>query len=239
MRKPLLAWVCSLLLSTFLFEGARAQLTSVNEGFDTVGSAGPPATGIFAAGWLTMNNSSPIGDHNWGQGIPPGMTDALGANAQSGAPNSFIQTDFNAGLAGSSAIVSDWLITPVLLLENGATMSFYTQASPTNTQFPNELQVFESQSGSSTVNAGSTAASPGGDFTIQLLDINPGATIPSGTTGGYPTTWTQFTFTISGLSAPTDGRFGFRFICRTTTPMERSSESIPSRSRIRQWSFVQ
>jgi hypothetical protein len=34
---------------------------------------------------------------------------------------------------------------------------------------------------------------------------------PSGAPGGYPTTWTQFTFTISGLSAPTDGRFGFRF----------------------------
>src|SRR5208282_4546167 len=166
------------------------------------------------SGWVITNNSSPLGDHNWGQGIPatpPGQLDSLGANAQSGAPNSFIQTDFNAGVPGSGAIVSDWLITPVLLLENGATMSFYTQASPTNTQFPNELQVWESQSGLSTVNVGSTAANPGGDFTIQLLDINPGAVNPSGTPGGYPTTWTQFTFTISGLSAPTDGRFGFRF----------------------------
>jgi hypothetical protein len=133
------------------------------------------------------------------------------ANAQSGAPNSFNQTDFMAGIAGSGAIVSDWLITPVVLLENGATMSFYTQAGPTDTQFPNEHQVWESQSGSSTVNVGSTATSPGGDFTIKLLDINPGATNPSGSTGGYPTAWTQFTFTISGLSATTDGRFGFRF----------------------------
>ena len=140
----------------------------------------------------------------------------MGANAQSGAANSFIQTNFNAGIVGTGNIVSDWLITPVLLLENGATMSFYTQASPSNPDFGNELQVWESRSGSSTVNVGSTAASPGGDFTVQLLDINPGATIPSGTTGGYPTTWTEYTFTISGLSAPTDGRFGFRFYLPNT-----------------------
>jgi autotransporter-associated beta strand protein len=200
-----------LILSALATGTAHAQLTSLTEGFDTVGSSGPPATGIFASGWVVTNNSSPLGNHDWGQGIPPGQLNSLGANAQSGAPNSFIQTDFQAGQAGSGAIVSDWLITPVLLLENGATMSFYTQASPANTQFPNELQVWESQSGSSTVNVGSTAPNPGGDFTVELLDINPGATNPSGSTGGYPTTWTQFTFTISGLSAPTDGRFGFRF----------------------------
>jgi autotransporter-associated beta strand protein len=58
---------------------------------------------------------------------------------------------------------------------------------------------------------GFNLAEPRGDFTIELLDINPGATNPSGAPGGYPTTWTQFTFTISGLSATTDGRFGFRF----------------------------
>jgi autotransporter-associated beta strand protein len=204
MRKSLLAALFSFLLSAFLIEVARAQLTSLSEGFDDV-------TTLPGAGWVITNNSSPLGNHNWAQGIPPPGLDTLGANAQSGAPNSFIQTDFNAGLPGSGAIVSDWLITPVLSLENGATMSFYTQASPANTTFPNELQVWESLSGSGTVNVGSTAASPGGDFTIKLLDINPGATNPSGAPGGYPTTWTQFTFTISGLSATTDGRFGFRF----------------------------
>jgi hypothetical protein len=130
MRKSFLTGLFSLLLTTFLIETARAQLTSLTEGIDTVGSSGPPATGIFAAGWLTINNSSPIGNHNWSQGIPPGRKNSLGVNAQSGPPNSFIQTDFNAGLPGSGGIVSDWLITPVPLLENGATMSFYTQASP-------------------------------------------------------------------------------------------------------------
>jgi hypothetical protein len=133
MRKSLLAALFSFLLSAFLIEVARAQLTSLSEGFDDV-------TTLPGAGWVITNNSSPLGNHNWAQGIPPPGLDTLGANAQSGAPNSFIQTDFNAGLPGSGAIVSDWLITPVLSLENGATMSFYTQASPANTTFPNELQ---------------------------------------------------------------------------------------------------
>ena len=211
MRKSFVCPLWGLILSALATGTAHAQLTSLTEGFDTVGSSGPPATGIFANGWVITNNSTPLGNHDWNQGIPPPQLDTLGANAQSGPPNSFIQTDFNAGVPGSGAIVSDWLITPILLLENGATMSFYTQASPSNTQFPNELQVWESQSGSSTVNVGSTAPNPGGDFTIKLLDINPGAINPSGAPGGYPTTWTQFTFTVSGLSAPTDGRFGFRF----------------------------
>jgi hypothetical protein len=166
------------------------QLTSLTEGFDTVGSTGPPPTGIFASGWIVINNSSPLGNHTWNQGIPPPQLNTLGANAQSGAPNSFIQTDFNAGLPGSGAIVSNWLITPVLSLQNGGVISFYTQASPSNTQFPNELQVWESQIGSSTVNVGSTAANPGGAFTTELLDINPGAVNPSGAPGGYPTAWT-------------------------------------------------
>jgi hypothetical protein len=76
------------------------QLTSLTEGFDTVGSSGPPPTGIFASGWIVINNSSPLGNHTWNQGIPPPQLNTLGANAQSGAPNPFIQTDSNAGLAG-------------------------------------------------------------------------------------------------------------------------------------------
>jgi hypothetical protein len=209
MRKSLLAALFSFLLSAFLIEVARAQLTSLTEGFDTVGAPGPPATGIFASGWVVINNSSPLGNANWNQGIPGIQLGGLGVNAQSGAANSFIQTNFQVAIGG---IASDWLITPVLELENGATISFYTQTNvPVNTQFPNELQVWESQSGSSTVNVGSTAAAPGGDFTVQLLNINPGATAENGTPDGYPTAWMQYILTISGLSAPTDGRIGFRY----------------------------
>ena len=178
MRKSPLAALFGFLLSALLTQGTHAQLTSLTEGFDTVGSAGPPATGIFAAGWQTINNSSSVGNHNWNQGIPTG-TDALGASAQSGAPNSFIQTDFQAGAPGSGAIVSDWLITPVLLLENGATMSFYTQASPSNTQFPNELQVFESQSGSSIVNVVQPRRTQGAISRLSSWILTPAQPMPA------------------------------------------------------------
>src|SRR5580700_6541892 len=126
MRKFLLAALFSFLLSAFLIEVARAQLTSLTEGFDTVGAPGPPATGIFASGWVVINNSSPLGNANWNQGIPGIQLGGLGVNAQSGAANSFIQTNFQVAVGG---IASDWLITPVLELENGATISFYTQTN--------------------------------------------------------------------------------------------------------------
>src|SRR3979411_1368578 len=69
------------------------QLTSLNEGFDNVGASGPPASGIFASGWVVTNNSNPLGDNTWNQGIPGNQLNGLGVNAQSGAANSFIQTN--------------------------------------------------------------------------------------------------------------------------------------------------
>jgi len=54
-------------------------------------------------------------------------------------------------------------------------------------------------------NVGATATSVG-DFTNLLLDINP-----TYTTAGYPTNWTQYTVTISGLSSPMMGRLAFRY----------------------------
>jgi len=183
---------------------ADAQLTALTEGFEDV-------TTLSGAGWMITNNSSPIGNHDWNQGIDIADGGTLGVDAQSGPPNSFIQTDFQAGSLSSVAIVSDWLITPVLSLQNGGTISFYSQTTTSHTQFPNELQVWESLSGSSAVNVGSAEASPGGDFTNKLLDINPGALNASGTADGYPTTWTQFTLKLSDLASPTDGRIGFRY----------------------------
>jgi hypothetical protein len=61
MRKSFLGGLFSLLLSTFLIEAARAQLTSLTEGFDDV-------TTLVPAGWVITNNSSPMGDANWAQG---------------------------------------------------------------------------------------------------------------------------------------------------------------------------
>ena len=99
--------------------------------------------------------------------------------------------------------ISNWLLTPPLTLRNGAVMTFYTRTVDVP-QFPDRLEVRMSTNGAST-NVG-TAAFDVGDFTTLLLEINPGQT-----TSGYPTVWTQFTVTVSGLGSPTTGRLAFRY----------------------------
>jgi hypothetical protein len=60
-----------------------------------------------------------------------------------------------------------------------------------------------------------------GDFTTLLLDINP--TLAS---GGYPEVWTQYTVTISGVAAPTQGRFAFRYYVNDGGPAGNNSNYI-------------
>ena len=102
-----------------------------------------------------------------------------------------------------SQAISNWLLTPPMALENGATLTFHTRTVDVP-QFPDRLQVRMSTSGSST-NVG-TAALDVGDFTTLLLDINPNQT-----TTGYPNVWTPFTVTVSGLGSPTTGRLALRY----------------------------
>ena len=52
---------------------------------------------------------------------------------------------------------------------------------------------------------GATATSVG-TFTTLMTTVNPGLTL-----AGYPNTWTQFPVNVSGLGAPTNGRFAFRY----------------------------
>lgn len=191
---------------------ANAQLTNYTQGFDDV-------PGIFATGgWVFDNLSNPPPGSTsptgfWAQGIPgPG---GFGDNAQTGPANSFITATFESGLTTGSA-VSDWLLTPELTFQNGSVISFFTEESPLSPTFPNRLQVRLSLNGAST-NVGTQPSGIGtvqpsfGDFTTLLADINPTYQVPP-VARAYPTTWTQETFTISGLSAPTTGRVGFLYV---------------------------
>jgi len=191
---------------------ANAQLTNYTQGFDDV-------PGIFATGGWVFDNlsnpppmsTSPTGF--WAQGIPG--VGGFGDNAQAGPANSFITATFESGLPTGSA-VSDWLLTPELTFQNGSVISFFTEESPLHPTFPNRLQVRLSLNGAST-NVGTQPPGIGavqpsfGDFATLLADINPTYQVPP-VAGAYPTTWTQETFTISGLSAPTTGRVGFLYV---------------------------
>ncbi len=198
----------SKILGGFLFSGvlffgtnSNAQLT---ENFDNI-------TTLTGAGWFMQNNSVPVGTTNWFQGNPTVYA------AFNGATDSYIGANFN-NTTGANTI-SNWLVTPNFTIKNGDVITFYTRCSPDN-MYPDNLQLRMSTNGASTnVGTGSAAV---GDFTTLLLEINP--TI---VTGVYPyTAWTQYSVTISGLSAPTSGRFAFRYYVPNGGPSGLNSDYI-------------
>jgi Ca2+-binding RTX toxin-like protein len=170
-------------------------MSVLTEGFEDI-------TTLASKGWVRTNNSNPIGITNWAQG-----NTTLFA-AQSGASNSFISASFNNAGSQQPAIISNWLITPVVSIQNGDLLSFYTRKTEQGPIYPDRLQVLLSLNGSST-NVGATATSVG-DFTTTLLDINPQLT-----TVGYPTTFTKYDIPLTGVPTPTMGRVAFRYFIPT------------------------
>jgi subtilisin-like proprotein convertase family protein len=184
-------------LSQVLLPGA--PITVFNQNFDGT---------IPPAGWPVQNLSAPLGVTGWAQ-----------TNATVFPPNSGpgkASANFN-NTAGTGTI-SNWMFTPNVTLKNGDVFRFWTRT--TTGQFPDRLQLRMSTNGAS-VNVGATATSVG-DFTTVLQDINPTYT---GT--GYPTAWTQFTTTLSGLPpAGISGRLAFRYFVENGGPTGANSDFI-------------
>jgi len=168
---------------------------------------------VPTAGWAYQNLSTPVGlIPNWIQG------DNTVFPAQAGALTAYAGASFNS-VAGAN-IISNWMFAPEILFRNGDVIRFWTRkATPAPTDFPDRMQVRLSLNGPS-VNAGGTNTSVG-DFTTLLLDINPTQVV-----GGYPLVWTQFSITISGLAAPTNGRVAFRYFVTNGGPAGANSDYI-------------
>ncbi len=165
----------------------RAQ--SFNEHFDAVDAG----TGAAAPGWAVQNNSQPIGVSGYFQGNPA----VFAAQATTG----YLAVNYASGDANST--ISNWQISPPVLLQNGQAFAFFTRTVDFPT-YPDRLQVRLNQS--TTTNVG-TLATDVGDFTTLLLDINP-----SYSTSGYPNVWTQYVVNLSGLPAGgVVGRLAFRY----------------------------
>lgn len=187
MRKKLL--LLGLVLSIACNQKSVAQ--SFTENFDNI-------TTLTGSGWVLQNNSVPIGITNWSQG--PDVTGGGPFDAFNGATPSFISANFNN--TGSTGTISNWLMTPNRTFKNGDVLTFYTR-KPAPDSYADRLEVRLSTNGTSTSAGSGTTV---GDFTTLLLSINPSLVL-----GVYPTTWTQYTITISGLPAPTSGRIAFRY----------------------------
>src|SRR5215216_563442 len=108
----------------FIAIGAlNVNAQSITEGFDNI-------TTLTGAGWFMQNNSVPVGSTGWFQGNSSVFP------AQAGAATSYIGANFN-NTTGTNTI-SNWLLTPVVTLQNGAVMKFWTR-NPTDNPFPDRL----------------------------------------------------------------------------------------------------
>jgi hypothetical protein len=179
-----------------------AQAASLSQGFDDIAD-------LASQGWVQQNNSNSLGSSGWFQG------DSSVFPSQSGNSTSYMGANVNN--TTDTGTISNWLLTPILNFSNGDVLSFFTRT--TNGTLPDRLEVRLSLAGNST-DVGTSETSVG-DFTTLLLSVNPELT-----TTDYPTSWTQFTATISGLSVPTDGRLGFRYFVTDAGILGNNSDYI-------------
>ena len=200
MKKTLL--LCAVLVSAF----TNAQ-NLIAEGFDAY-------TNLATAGWVSTNQSSPLGASTWAQG---GGT-AFAGGGQAGGATSFTLCNFNSTTGAGT--ISNWLITPVLNLQNGDVVTFYSRTGGTSSPYPDGLEVRLNSTDTSA--AGTPSGATGvGAFTTLAVAINPNLT-----TTGYPLVWTQYSYTISGLTGVVPCKIGFRYFVTDGGPSGNNSNII-------------
>lgn len=189
MKKNLLA--LALVAGTFF----NAQSVIFTEGFEDVAA-------LSTQGWTNTNQSEPAGPSKWGQGVGQAFN-----GAQAGSATSFALCNFNS--VASEGIISNWLITPVLSVKNNDVISFYTRKGGTTGLFPDRLELRISNQGSGS--ALPVGAEGVGSFTTLAVSVNPDLTVNTSAANGYPLTWTQYSYTVTGLPADTDLKVAFRY----------------------------
>jgi hypothetical protein len=216
----LLASVCILTLlqsckdDRYLLEPAAVPDQSFVEEFDTAKSA-------YKKGWRFINRSEFIGRTGWQN--PDGLT-GIPFLSWSGTGNGYLWSDYRA-TAAAAATISNWAVSPEVIMQNGDKITFYTRAELAlfmgdSTDFVNRLQVRMNKTTSLNCGDGTDP----GDFTVPLLDINPfyyeflksafidpANPLHQQARQAYPHVWTKFTATVIGLNEPTRGRFAFRY----------------------------
>ena len=119
--------VIGLVAGGFLMAAGTAQAAPLLiENFDDI-------TTLTGSGWTRTNNSSPAGSTAWFQGSTAVFS------SQTGAPDAYVAANFdNAGFGGD---ISNWLISPILTLDNGETIGFYTRTETGGGVFNDHLRV--------------------------------------------------------------------------------------------------
>lgn len=192
------------------------------------GFGSPTATMTGADGWTRLNRStSPSTTSLWTVGTYTAVTVsatvnatpfqdqayAVGAtcpipNGQAGGANSFALVNYTStsSTLTTGATISNWLFSPIVNVQNGDVVTFYTRIGKFGSAaYADNLQLRMSTNGAFTTDP---AADPFavGDYTNLLAEVNPNLDLTS-----YPTTWTQYSYTVAGLSGPSDVKFAFRY----------------------------
>lgn len=204
---------------------------------------------MTTAGWVRTNQSTSASTTLWTVGsYTPVVVNTLGVppvqatpfqnqaytngqtcpipNGQDGTPNTFALVNFTStsSSATSGATISNWLISPVVTVQNGDIITFYSRLGKYSAtgaaSFADNLQLRMSTNGAATVNPAGGPTNLG-DFTNLLVEINPALNLTS-----YPTTWTQFSYTVTGLSGPTAVKLGFRYFVTNAGPNGSNSDII-------------
>lgn len=185
-----------------LFTAVKAQTNVFSFGFDGTDAA------MVSAGWAMTNQSEWPTETLWS--IAPyaaplqnpifGSTTPVG---HEGGANSFAVVNYTS--VDFFGDISNWLITPVINVQNGDVVSFYTRTGADETGYADRLELRMSTSGASSV-IPSSGETDLGSFTNLLVTVNPNLNLTD-----YPNQWAQFTATISGLTGSTAVRFAFRY----------------------------
>ncbi len=199
-----------LTLSLILTFGCTQAQNLITENFD-----------VFPASWTKLNLSSPAGLSIWGAATATVMTNiAGGTGAYNGtAATSYAYVNFYSTTGNNT--ISNWLITPVITLMDGDVISFYSVKglSGGTDVYADNLQLRISANGAATVNPVGNLGL--GDFTTLALEINPTLS-PT----GYATTWTQYSYTVTGLPVATDCKVAFRYFVTSGGPTGANSDQI-------------
>lgn len=166
---------------------------------------------LWGNGWAQQNRSTTLGSApDWFQGDPGVFP------SHEGGDTAYIAANYHS--LGGSGTISNWLFAPTCTFHNGEKISFWTR-TVAHPNYPDRLQLRLSLNGAST-DVGTTPSSVG-DFTTLLLQVNPLLT-----RSGYPSEWTRYTVTLTGLPGPTSGRFAFRYFVGNGGPSGINSEYI-------------
>lgn len=190
----------------YLSAAPQVANQSFVEQFDTMQNA-------YNRGWRFINRSTPVGPSIWT--AAPG-TATMSAYSSRGTNTGAAYADYLSTAGTNNGVISNWLISPSTIMQNGDKIIFYTKTDvagtgATATDYGARMQVCINESNDGLdVGLGDDP----GKFSTVLLDINgnedeflPASPIAT----AYPGDWTRFEATVFGLNGPTKGRFAFRY----------------------------